>query len=196
MAYVRLAPNKIMNHNIGMMAANEEEWRSIRGLEGYYEVSSLGRVRSMNRIAVRIDGIQLTYRGRILKAIPNARGYWTVWPTKNRKKITKRVHFLVAEAFLGPRPDGMEACHKDDDKSRNIPSNLYYTTHQQNVADRGSNGHTARGIQHGKAKLTDDDIRQIRSLKGHISGRRIGNLYGVSHTNIQDIQSRKTWAHI
>lgn len=101
-----------------------EEWVLI--LDGLYEVSSLGRVR-------RAAPGRCTWVGRELKAqlIPN--GYMHIMPVVDGKNRNAYVHQLVAEAFLGPCPDGYEVNHIDADKTNNRADNLEYVTRQGNV---------------------------------------------------------------
>jgi hypothetical protein len=100
----------------------KEVWKDVVGYEGRYEVSSLGRLR----------GPRTTTKG-----IPGSRGYYQVFLREKgaRAGKTKNIHVLVAEAFLGPRPDGMHVCHADGDKSNNTLENLRYDTPKNNWED-------------------------------------------------------------
>lgn len=116
-----------------------EEWRAIAGCPNY-QVSSLGRVRSWR-----------THRGvagpRILKQGAGSKGYLTV----RLDGLTRKVHRLVAEAFLGPLPDGLQTRHLDGNNRNNTVANLAYGTQLENMADRVSlkgscaNGHPFEG---------------------------------------------------
>lgn len=114
-----------------------ERWIPIPGYEGRYEVSDLGNVRSLARISVRSNGRPLPVRERILKPTAHYRsGHLRVF--LEGKCI--EVHRLVAAAFLGPRPDGLEVCHWDDNPRNNHVSNLRYGTFSDNMRDRVRNG--------------------------------------------------------
>lgn len=96
-----------------------EKWHPIPGYEGQYAVSSTGRVRNLR------SGKDLTpyigdKAGHLRVSLPSARYY---------------VHVLVAEAFIGPRPEGMEVCHGDNDPANNQVSNLRWDTRSENVMD-------------------------------------------------------------
>lgn len=117
-----------------------EEWRPVVDYEGLYLVSDLGRVRSLPRA---------TTSGRILKQRADDVGRLEVKLSKNGAEKTRRVHQLVAEAFLGPCPPGQEVRHLDDDPSNNCLTNLAYGTSKQNKADMLRNhGHYKNAITH------------------------------------------------
>lgn len=105
-----------------------EEWRPVVGYEGIYEVSNVGRVRSVPRVdaAGRV-------RAPKIKAQTLSNGYPMVLLYKDRKQRAARVHVLVAEAFLGPRPPGLVVNHIDHDKTNNQTENLEYVTQLENI---------------------------------------------------------------
>lgn len=111
----------------------EEEWRSVVGYEGNYEVSNLGRVRSLPGRDVAGRNRQ----GRILKAW-SVRGYDSVSLGKNNKK---RVNRLVCEAFNGPAPEGKPwSLHRNGNCWDNRPENLYWGDDADNTADKMKHG--------------------------------------------------------
>ena len=122
-----------------------EEWRAIPGYEGLYEVSSEGRVRSLDRVisCTRSDSagpFGRDLQGRELKQSTDRTGRLSVNLSRNGRARKRRVHTLVAEAFVGPRPEGLEVCHGDGDPSNNRVSNLRYGTASENWADRKLHG--------------------------------------------------------
>ena len=102
-----------------------EEWRPIAEFDGEYEVSNLGRVRSMKK-----------YRGQTGRIMPQTQqhhGYHAVMCWHNNKAYCRKVHRLVAEAFI-PNPNHLgEVNHIDGDHDNNQVSNLEWVTHQANV---------------------------------------------------------------
>ena len=78
-----------------------EEWRPVVGYEGLYEVSSLGQVRSLDRMVKHSKAEKRFCKGKLLKACLNVRGYFVVVVNKQGKAIQFPVHRLVAVAFLG-----------------------------------------------------------------------------------------------
>ena len=104
---------------------------SIAGYEGLYEVSDAGRIRSKRRSGSS---------GGVLRPMVRPDGRMRVALSKNGVVTDFLLHRVVLEAFRGPCPEGMEACHSDDDPSNNNLSNLRWDTHANNVNDRRRNG--------------------------------------------------------
>ena len=109
-----------------------ERWKPVVGYEGLYEVSSWGRVRSLDRVVIRSNGRSLTIRGKVLTPTPNSSGYPAVDLRGEGRRRMVTVHRLVAEAFLGPCPPGREVLHLDDDRSNPEVRNLRYGTRTEN----------------------------------------------------------------
>ena len=151
-------------------AGAAEEWRSVIGYEGLYEVSSYGRVKSLDRTRLNRWG-EYTMPGRVLKSAKDAKGYPLVAMAKDGKLKSRRVHLLVLEAFIGPRPSGMFACHTDGDASNSWVGNLRWDTASANTYDKIRHGtHTQAAQTHCKRghPLSGPDANvQIRP-----SGRR------------------------
>ncbi len=117
-----------------------EEWRDITGYEGY-QVSDLGRVRSLDRIVPYGKGSSKRLKGKILKPSDyKSRPYQAIPLSVESKPKLYRVHRLVTRAFLGPCPDGYEVCHGPHGKLDNRLSNLSYGTKSQNQLDRYRDG--------------------------------------------------------
>lgn len=114
-----------------MNESTPERWLPVVGWEGLYEVSDLGRVRSLPRKHTR---------GRIRKLQIGKNGYWSVALSLNEIRKTYTLHRLMAEAFLGPRPEGQEVRHLDDNRLNCNLSNLAYGTRTENNLDRVRNG--------------------------------------------------------
>lgn len=95
-----------------------EEWRPLKEYPGY-EVSSLAQVRSPNSIILKPSIDQLGYQSFRLCSHPS--------------KPRRRLHQLVAAAFIGPRPDKYDTDHIDRNKKNCLPSNLRYTTRSLNM---------------------------------------------------------------
>lgn len=118
-----------------------EEWRAIAGWESFYEVSNMGRVRSLDRVS---SGVRV--KGRLMKPYKDRPKYPHMIIQLSRGGRSKEgaafplVHKLVLEAFVGPRPPGLEACHNNGDGTDNRLSNLRWDTHRANMADQFKHG--------------------------------------------------------
>lgn len=110
-----------------------EEWRAVAEFAGLYEVSNLGRVRSIDRRVPAGPGRTRMTRGRVL-SVQNDR-YSHLAIKIDGEYHNRYVHRLVADAFLGPCPNGMEVCHNDGDPFNNRVENLRYDTHSENQRD-------------------------------------------------------------
>lgn len=159
----------------------DEIWRAVPGWEGRYEVSNLGRVKS-------------------LKGTPKIRklhirsGYLSVLLFVGRVGTNRLVHSLVLDAFAGPKPDGCICLHGAGGRLDNRPENLRYGTHADNGADMVRDGNSLQGEKHHQAKLTEAQVIAIRADRR--GERRLARLYGVSRGTIGFIKQRKTWRHL
>lgn len=118
-----------------------EEWRPIPGYEGIYEVSSMGRVYSVRRRITHKNGATSLVGGRILKGGTLVSGHKTVTLAGSKEKQrTQLVHRIVLEAFVGPCPEDMEACHWNDIPGDNRLANLRWASRTENMYDRSRNG--------------------------------------------------------
>jgi hypothetical protein len=124
-----------------------EQWRDIPGNPGY-QVSDHGRVRSLDRVVTYSSGQVHHYKGRVLRTPLNRQtGYPFVGLHNQGQRQHRYVHSLVAETFIGPRPEGMEVCHSDGDPANNRVGNLRYGTRSDNELDKvrhGTNPHAAK----------------------------------------------------
>ena len=107
-----------------------EVWKDIIGYEGKYQVSNLGRIKSLQRWS----GTQFYNREQILKTYTNKRnGYVYVYLMKNNKGKNIRVHKLVAQAFLINDNNYTDINHKDCNRTNNCVDNLEYCTRSYNI---------------------------------------------------------------
>ncbi len=118
-------------------AVDGEKWVPVPGWEGLYEVSNLGRARSLDRLSS--DGSR-RLRGTVLKASIASHGYPTVTLWRDGSRQTFTVHALVARVFLGECPSGEEVRHLDGDRRNPALGNLAYGSRSQNVLDAVDHG--------------------------------------------------------
>lgn len=174
------------------MSEENELWKPIDGFEGMYEVSSHGRVRSLNRSVKTVRGLW-TYKGKILSQYVGNNGYSC---TRIREKgFLALVHRLVADAFI-PNPDNLNTVdHIDGDKQNNRASNLRWMSLSNNVK------RFWKGVRRDVGpsfcmKLDESSVREARRLKPSHSFRALAVRFNVSKCTIMRAISGKTWAHV
>jgi len=185
-------------------ACRGERWLPVIGYEGLYEVSDLGRVRSLDRdVVVMMPGGRGTangrtvrhYRGKVLRHTASSNGYPEVGLCRNGKNENRLVHLLVLEAFVGPCPPGQEARHgPPGDKTDARLVNLCYGTRKENFADRIRDEQDNRGERHGLAVTTREIVLDIR--KRVAAGERqsdVADAYELTRANVWAIVHRKSW---
>lgn len=179
----------------------EERWKPVVGFEGAYEVSDLGRVRSLDRYVPHSNRwgtiSSILHRGQILRLGPHAGGYKTVHLYRDGERVRATVlHIVVAEAFLGPRPTPEhEVRHLDGDAGNCAAANLAWGTRIENEADKELHGTRTRGEQHATAKLSEKDVVAIRRRAGEPQ-KDLADEFGCTFSNISAIQLRKSWRHV
>jgi hypothetical protein len=179
----------------------EEFWKPVISYEGLYEVSNLGRVRTVERTLTRKNGALFTVRARVLKtwSMSNGNhqfvGLYTSSP--GGRSQTTAVHRIVLEAFVGPCPEGMECCHNDGNPRNNNVTNLRWDTRSANQMDSVRHGTKPQGTAHYRAKLKPEDIPDIRKrIASGESLSSIGRLYKVATIAISCIRDGITWKHV
>ena len=100
-----------------------------------------------------------------------------------------KVHVLVLEAFVGPRPAGYDACHDNGNKRDNRLTNLRWDTRSNNVKQRA-----AKGERHPSSKLTEKQVIAIRASKDGLA--KMSAKYAVSLATVSNVRNRKVWKHI
>lgn len=101
------------------------------------------------------------------------------------------VHRLVALAFIGDPPDGMQVCHCDGDAFNNKPENLRYDTSAANHADKALHGRPQIGHMAARAKFSREDEAKIAVEEGTVSG--VARKYGVCRDTVRNIRLRNGW---
>lgn len=185
--------NPAGTNNNNSKERGEMNCKPIPGCPGY-EISDCGRVFSTNGGRWKTGGrkeLQQFMGG-------NRRNRPTVRLPKQGKFVTKKVHRLVLEVFVGPCPAGMEACHNDGNTMNNHLSNLRWDTRKNNMADKHLHGTMTIGIKNGCAKLSELDVLQIRNTyaAGGITQSKLARQFGVTQVQISHIVLRKLWTHI
>ena len=148
-----------------------EIWKDAVGYEGTYQISYIGKVKSLKRPRHLKD--------RILKAYQDKNGYWCVNLYKDGKPQIQYVHHLVALAFLGPRPEGYHIHHLDHDSSNELLTNLEYISPRRHIEiTRERNGITL---------LTKEQVLKIRGSDE--TQTKLARVYNCNPSNISRIKS-------
>jgi len=171
------------------MSSVSEEWRPVVGFEGQYEVSSLGRVKSLPKTVLRGRGPFIT-KERIIGGRSRAAGY----PIVRIREKTLYIHALVLESFVGPRPVGFEACHNNGDRTDNRSDNLRWDTPRSNQMDRAKHGTSNRGERCANARLTSAEALEI--MKSTDRTCELAHRYGVAPQTICAIRKGRNWKHL
>lgn len=167
----------------------DEEWRPVPGWEVAYEVSNWGRVRSKTRTLMVGRPGQRLHKGRVMRPKAAGSGYLAVGLSWEGRVVNKYVHRLVAHAFLGPPPAGIEVNHRNGDKTNNDVANLEYAT------SSGNKNHAFRnGLR--PTKLTEADVREIRTRIHSERQSDLAREFGVYESTISAVVRRRTWRHV
>lgn len=175
-----------------------ENWKSVPGYEGRYEVSDLGRVRSIawfREVRNKWGSVNMrSTQGRSIKALVGHQGRFFVGLCLNGHTVRHTVSSLVMLSFAGARPAGLCVLHTDGDNKNNKLQNLRYGTHKENSADARRHGTLMLGERHWGTRLTVDDILLIR--RSADTGVCLAAMYGVTPAAISLIRTRKNWASV
>lgn len=172
-----------------------ERWLPVPGFEGLYEVSDLGRVKSLPRQVKRgnLGGLWLM-PGRMLKPYRSSNGYLTVNLCKDGVPTSMQVHRLVLLAFAGPCPPWLEARHGPGGPLDNRLANLSYGTSAENKRDKIRDGTHPGGERNASAKLTTPQVIEIRSRYSHgESQAALAREYGVTPSTMWALVHNRTW---
>jgi hypothetical protein len=169
--------------NSGIRSNIMELWKDIAGLENY-QASDAGRIRTLDKVTgiTRVLSQHVAKHGKCL--------YLEI--SLNGKH--KSVHQLVCEAFHGPRPEGYDCRHLNNDSFDNCADNLRWGTRSENEQDKYRCGRGNDGERHHLAKLTEADV--IAILQSDARSCDLCKKYGVGAPVMSMIRSGKSWKHI
>lgn len=168
-----------------------EIWKSIQGYDGQYEVSNIGRIRSLiykNKVCSKVRDIP-----KIIAQSYNANGYYRV----QLRRKGHSVHSLVLSAFTGSRPNGYYAGHLNGIRDDNRAENLKWVTPQENQDHRKIHGTYQCGESCGASKLKKEQVVSIvtKYLKGG-SPKEIAKEFGISRPYVHMLGNGEQWKHL
>ena len=169
-----------------------EKWKPIPKFPNY-EASNLGRIR-------RAIDCRTMLKGEFLKTPIDLHGYLKVSLSHKGKVRHAQVHRIIAETWLGnPPTENHEVAHNNGIRTDCRLENLRWATKKENAQDRAAHGlwTPQRGSIHHGAKLTEEEIFQIRNLRERgVRPMHLAEMFNVSRPTISGILSRKTWSHV
>ena len=149
----------------------KEEWKDIKGYEGLYQISNLGRIKSLN--------YNRTKKEKILSNSTNRKGYLFVILYKNGKKKSFKVHRLVAIHFIENPNNYFQVNHKDENKSNNRVDNLEWCTQEYNLN---------YGTRNKRISEKMKGYKHIKETKKKISEKMKGKHEGSKHPSSRKVQ--------
>lgn len=166
-----------------------ERWAEVAGWPGY---------------RISTSGTLLGKRGGPLAGFQDKNGYRCAYLGPRLRGASIKVHRLVAAAFIGPIPEGMQVNHINGVKSDNRLENLEIVTPAENIRHSfqklgrvGANTNPAKGVSHHNARLTADEVKDIRRLyAAGIKQVTLAERFNTPQTNVSSIVRRKAWAHV
>jgi predicted XRE-type DNA-binding protein len=183
----------------------KEVWKTVVGRDRY-EVSSIGRVRRVARIGLNYKNRHgrphfFSLACKLIKSCLDKDGYPRLSLRDSKgNNMDFKIHRLVAMAFHADTYfDGAIVNHKNSCRTDNRVSNLEWVTYKQNTIHSWAHGNRKRpvGELNGAAKLSEEDVTQIRSmLKEGILQKEISKKFGVTQSAISSIKRRRLWAHV
>jgi hypothetical protein len=174
-----------------------EIWKSIKGYEGIYEVSNLGRVKVLERAAKgRFNNIHV-FKEKILKPINQTNGYLKVNLIKNATQKTVLIHRIVAIAFI-QGDNSLTVNHINGIKTDNRVQNLEWVTLSENHKHAFRLGlKCLKGEKCTTNKLFEHQVIEIKKMLDQgITHQKIADLYKVKRQTITDINLKRRWSHI
>jgi hypothetical protein len=174
----------------------QEIWNDIPGYESLYQVSNLGRVRSLDRRIKSRWPVGRSIKGRVIIQGIDMAGYYWFRLSKDGAVSMLHTHNAVMQTFVGQRPYNHDIHHINGDNKDNRLENLCYMLESEHI--RTIHPNPPKGEKSPNAKVTENDVRTMRKLyeAGTHAKRQIARMYGLSQKSARNIIERKSWKHV
>ena len=161
-----------------------EVWKDIAGYEGFYQISSLGRVKSLARVITKSNGVKLNVKETIRKQSKCPKGYLFISLNGENKRKMHKVHRLVAETFI-PNPDNKpQVNHIDGNKRNNKVENLEWVTNSENQIHALDKGLVKRNINSHRSKRVRQYTRDGMFIKEFPSVAQVERELGFKNRHV------------
>lgn len=170
-----------------------EEWKPVVGYEGFYLASNMGRVKGVSRDVPSVSQMRRV-AGILLKMHRHSAGYSVVDLRQLNVRVTKYVHRLVLEAFVGPCPEGQECRHLNGDRSDARLENLAWGSREEQAEDKRRHGTMPMGENHWASIYTTRDVQIMRTLRDNgVTTKVIGMAFDAHPSAVASITNRSKW---
>ncbi len=172
-----------------MNPQNTDQWLPFVGFESTHEISESGLVRKISGYGSAKPGPRSVYI--------TPKGYKEIVLYRDGIPHSQRIQRAVAEAFIGPCPEGMECAHIDGNPSNCHFTNLKWATHKENINDKVAHGTNLFGEKCIQSQIDNGDVVRIFEMRSQgISCHEIGKEFGLHPCYVRLILTGKRWAHL
>ena len=164
-----------------------EIWKDVEGYVGLYQVSNMGRCRSLDRVSIDKNGFKKILKGKLLSPRSQLSGHLSVNLCKKGRPKQLLLHRLIGFAFLNDYFDGACIRHLDGDCKNNAVINLRWGTVSENSSDMYHRHGKRVGLNSHFSKYSNEEIKNVINLKGKVSATQASKLSGISRRYISTL---------
>lgn len=166
---------------------NNEIWKDASGYEGFYQVSSLGNVKSVDRYVTRIDGVVYFKKGKMMSPALSSCKYLTVTLTNDTSRKSIMVHRLVAMTFCNGYSEELFVNHIDGNKMNNMANNLEWVTRKENVLHAQNLGLIPKDAERKDSKKIAQFDKKGNLIQEFDSLKQVERIMGIPVSNLSAV---------